>query len=77
MINVTKLYCGIDSASDPLRYGHQHGPEHGLPHPTEQEHQSTLQRELDGEKRPITRRPSQPAATAQGSLWVVPMEVAL
>ncbi|MBI4003707.1 MAG: 12,18-didecarboxysiroheme deacetylase, partial [Candidatus Omnitrophica bacterium] len=21
MINVTKLYCGIDSTSDPLRYG--------------------------------------------------------
>ena len=34
MINVTKLYCGIDSASDPLRYGHQRGAgrqEHDVP----------------------------------------------
>jgi len=40
MINVTKLYCGVDTASDPLRYGHKHGPGHGAPHATEaaQEH---------------------------------------
>lgn len=35
MINVTKLYCGIDTTGDPLRYGHTRGPGHGTPHPTE------------------------------------------
>ena len=39
MINVTKLYCGIDSASDPLRYGHTRRPGNGLSRPIEQEHQ--------------------------------------
>lgn len=38
MINVTKLYCGIDTTGDPLRYGYKRGPGHGAPHPTEQEH---------------------------------------
>jgi heme d1 biosynthesis radical SAM protein NirJ len=37
MINVTKLYCGLDTTGDPLRYGHKRGPEHGAPHPTEQQ----------------------------------------
>ena len=36
MINVTKLYCGLDTTGDPLRYGHRRGPDHGSPHPTEQ-----------------------------------------
>lgn len=34
MINITKLYCGLDSPSDSLRYGHQRGAEqqeHGVP----------------------------------------------
>jgi len=31
MINVTKLYCGIESSSDPLRYGHKVGHEHEVP----------------------------------------------
>jgi radical SAM protein with 4Fe4S-binding SPASM domain len=35
MINVTKLYCGLDTTGDPLRYGHKRGPEHGTPHPAE------------------------------------------
>ncbi|MBI2105022.1 MAG: radical SAM protein [Candidatus Omnitrophica bacterium] len=35
MINVTKLYCGLDTTGDPLRYGHTRGPAHGMPHPTE------------------------------------------
>jgi len=37
MINVTKLYCGLDTTGDPLRYGHRRGPAHGVPHPTERE----------------------------------------
>ena len=37
MINVTKLYCGIDTTGDPLRYGHKRGPHHGSPHATEQQ----------------------------------------
>ena len=37
MINVTKLYCGIDTIGDPLRYGEKRGPQHGSPHPTEQQ----------------------------------------
>ncbi|MBI4342631.1 MAG: radical SAM protein [Candidatus Omnitrophica bacterium] len=36
MIDVTKLYCGLDTTGDPLRYGHRRGAEHGRPHPTEQ-----------------------------------------
>jgi radical SAM protein with 4Fe4S-binding SPASM domain len=39
MINVTKLYCGIDTTGDPLRYGHKRGPNHGSPHPSEQQHE--------------------------------------
>jgi len=35
MINITKLYCGIDTTGDPLRYGHTRGPGHGTPHATE------------------------------------------
>jgi radical SAM protein with 4Fe4S-binding SPASM domain len=37
MINVTKLYCGLDTTGDPLRYGHRRGSNHGSPHPTERE----------------------------------------
>jgi radical SAM protein with 4Fe4S-binding SPASM domain len=37
MINVTKLYCGVDTTGDPLRYGQKRGAAHGSPHPTEQQ----------------------------------------
>jgi len=37
MINVTTLYCGLDTTGDPLRYGHRRGPGHGAPHATERE----------------------------------------
>ena len=37
MINVTKLYCHLDTTGDPLRYGHKRGPNHGSPHPTERQ----------------------------------------
>jgi len=37
MINITKLYCGLESPSDPLRYGHAREPGHGLSHSTEQQ----------------------------------------
>ena len=37
MINVTKLYCGLDTTGDPLRYGNRHDPEHGAPHPMERQ----------------------------------------
>lgn len=35
MIDITKLYCGVDTTGDPLRYGHKRGPGHGAPHATE------------------------------------------
>src|SRR3990167_9033165 len=35
MINVTKLYCGLESPSDPLRYGHARGLTCGSPHAME------------------------------------------
>jgi len=35
MIDITKLYCGVDTTGDPLRYGHKRGPGHGGPHATE------------------------------------------
>lgn len=39
MINLSKLYCGVDTASDPLRYGQQRAPG-ALAHPTDsQPHQ--------------------------------------
>jgi hypothetical protein len=37
MVNITKLYCGIDTTGDPLRYGHKRGPQHGTPRETEQQ----------------------------------------
>lgn len=40
MINLTKLYCGIDTVSDSLRYGQRSGSGHGVAHPTDsQPHQ--------------------------------------
>ncbi len=39
MIDVTKLYCGLDTTGDPLRYGLKSGRGHGAPLETEkQEH---------------------------------------
>jgi radical SAM protein with 4Fe4S-binding SPASM domain len=39
MIDITKLFTGIDTTGDPLRYGYKTGPHHGRPHATEtQEH---------------------------------------
>ncbi len=37
MINITKLYCGLETTGDPLRYGQSRGPDHGAPHPTERQ----------------------------------------
>ncbi len=40
MIDITKLFTGIDTTGDPLRYGHKTGSQHGRPHETEtQDHQ--------------------------------------
>ncbi len=35
MIDITKLYTGLNTTGDPLRYGHKTGPDHGNPHATE------------------------------------------
>jgi len=35
MIDITKLFGGIDTTGDPLRYGNLNGPGHGHPHPAE------------------------------------------
>jgi len=35
MIDITKLFCGVDTTGDPLRYGHKRGYGHGSPHETE------------------------------------------
>ncbi|MFQ5454747.1 MAG: radical SAM protein [Nitrospirota bacterium] len=51
MIDITKLYCGIDTTGDPLRYGHKRGAGHGSPHVTEKiEH--TVPRSAK-ERRPV------------------------
>lgn len=50
MIDITKLFCRIDTTGDPLRYGEKRGPGHGSPHPTEKEHE--VQRSAS-ERRPV------------------------
>ncbi len=52
MIDITKLWCGVDTTGDPLRYGHKRGHGHGDPHPTEvKEH--TVPKSAS-ERRPVT-----------------------
>lgn len=52
MIDITKLWCGVDTTGDPLRYGHKRGERHGDPHPTETK-DHTVPRSAR-ERRPVT-----------------------